>query len=782
MSVSSVKAGEAFIELTARDSKLVKGLAAAQAKLRAFSDSVNSLGRDLLRYSAAMAIPFALATKKFADFDDQMRLVQGITGITDAELKKLTETAKKLGRETSYTAAQVAAGMVVLSRMGFTAKETNRSISDIMNLDRATGLNDLALSAEIASAAMRAFGLTAADSSRIADVLTATANGSSQSLMDLGEALKMAAPNAHQANASLEDTAALLGVLANMGIKGTMAGTALAKTFQRLAAGKGVDVLAGKGIRTTDAAGNLRSMRDILIEIAAVTEKMGSAEKIAFLTDVFDVRGAKGGGLISGNIKSLDEMIKKIADSGGIAKKTAEQMDSGIGGTFRKLWSAIEGVAIEIGNAIANYIKPFTDSVSGLLNGLAKWIQTNNGVIHSMVRLIAQTAAAAAGLILFAKALKIAALGLAAIKIAVSAAVISFSALQAVILSLAAAGPLAFSAFASLMAAAFLSVVSSIDTLSGTVDDLRAGFTEAFASIKSVIASSLPVIKDALSMGDLSAAVDIAFKALKVSWLQGIMPLRKLWYDFALGLRDAWTSVSGSIRQQASGLWYGLLEGLKQIGNSIADAWDSIWTSIINDFTSVIAEIKKAWIAFKGTFDSSIDVAAEFRKIDSDTRSSARERWKNTHADTDRRENELQQIRRQGRADRERIENETQADYVLNRKGYEASLRNAEQELKSAREEWKKAMDDARKKVQEAAEKNAAEDKKPEIRKIAENLQQQTDTKTVAGFDTRAVADALRGSGEKDKTAERTASATESVAKTVQKMYTKLENGEWLLS
>lgn len=782
MSISSVKAGEAYIELTSRDSKLMKGLARAQARLKAFSESINAVGLSMVKYSAAMAVPFGLATKRFADFDDQMRLVQGITGITDEELQKLTDTAKKLGRETSYTAAQVAAGMVTLSRMGFTAKETDRAISDFMNLDRATGMNDLAQSAEIASSAMRSFGLSAADSGRIADVLTATANGSSQSLMDLGEALKMAAPNAHMANATLEDTAAMLGVLANMGIKGTMAGTALAKTFQRLASGKGVDLLAGKGIRTKDAAGNMRPMRDILLEIAAVTEKMGSADKIAFLSDVFDVRGVKGGGIISGNIEDLDKMIKKIAESGGVAKKTADKMDSGIGGTFRKLLSAIEGVGLEIGDAIAKFIKPFIDSVSGILNGLAKWIKAHQDVGAAIVKFTAQIAAAGAGLLIFSKTMKLVALGIAVLKIAIAAATVAFTAFWSVLTALAAGPALAAVAFFSIMAAAVVGVIVAAKSLSGTMDTLRAGFADAFSSIRNIVTESMAAIREAVTMGDLAGAVKIALAALRVAWLEGILPVRKEWSEFTLSLADAWTLASGTIRKQASGLWYGLLEGLKTVGNSIADAWSGIWTTILEDFNNVVAELKKKWISMKGIFDSSIDVEAEIQKIDSETKSRNAERWSARNNESDRRTKELEEIRRQGEADQKRIDDETQSGFVKNRREYEASMENAARELKTAREEWKKAMDDVRKKAKENAAKIDVEEKKKQLEAVGNTLQQKIDTKTIAGFDTRTIAEALGGSNDKDQLAERTATATESVARNVDRMTKKLETGTWTLA
>ena len=127
----------------------------------------------------------------YSKFDDQMRLTKAVTGATGEQFQKLTERAKQLGRDTAFTAAEVASGMTSLGRMGFSSDEIDKSIDSVMDLSRATG-TDLAQSADIAANSMRIFGLESTQMSHVADILTATANGSAQTLTDLFEALKMA--------------------------------------------------------------------------------------------------------------------------------------------------------------------------------------------------------------------------------------------------------------------------------------------------------------------------------------------------------------------------------------------------------------------------------------------------------------------------------------------------------------------------------------------------------------------------------------------------------------
>ena len=135
----NVRAGKAFVELMLDQSKLERGLKSAQAKIRNFGNSLTSAGRSMVTVATLAAAPFAYATKTFAGFDDEMRLVKGVTGATEKEFKSLTAVAEKLGRETSFTARQVAEAMTALGRMGFKPKEIENAIPAVLNLSRATG-------------------------------------------------------------------------------------------------------------------------------------------------------------------------------------------------------------------------------------------------------------------------------------------------------------------------------------------------------------------------------------------------------------------------------------------------------------------------------------------------------------------------------------------------------------------------------------------------------------------------------------------------------------------
>lgn len=416
MSISSnIRAGAAYVEVTAETSKLRRNLATAQANLQSFGRSCAAVGRDLLMVSGAMAAPLAMAAKSFAGFDDRMRLVRAVTQATEGDFKALTKTAQKLGRETSYTAQQVADAMVALGRMGFSPAEIESSIGAVLNLARATG-TELADAGDIAANSMRIFGIEAAKMGSVADILTMAANSSAQTLAELFEGLKMGGPQAKAAGESLRETTASLAVLANMGIKGSLAGTALRKSFSQFAKVKVQDQLRAIGIETVEANGNLRKMADIMRDIGKAMGEMPTAEKLAFAEDIFDIRGSLAGLTLGANTDELDAMLAKLRDVDGVAAETAKAMDEGLGGSFRLLASAVEGAMNALAEAMNGTLQPLVDRITGVVNAVTKWIEANAGMVTAFAVAVAGAAGLGAALVAIGFAAKGAAAGIAVVQ------------------------------------------------------------------------------------------------------------------------------------------------------------------------------------------------------------------------------------------------------------------------------------------------------------------------------------------------------------------------------
>lgn len=394
-----IRAGRAFVELATENSKLVAGLKDAQKRVREFAEQAGSAA-----FSGAAALtPIALATKTFADFDDQMRLAQAVSGATGEAFAKLTETAKTLGRTTSWTAAQVASGMVALGRMGFDSSEIDASISSVMNLARATG-TEIPIATDIAGNTLRQFGLEASEMARVCNVMTTTANRSAQTLEDLGEAMKYAAPIAKTANLSLEDTALLLGQLANFGIKGSMAGTSVRNMLTQLA-DKSIqkELQDSLGVVALDAEGNLRNLVDVVEEIGVAAQSLPNADQLAIFDKLFGKRPLAASAALAG--ADFTALRQAIEASGNSAQETAEKMDEGLGGAIRITLSAVEGLSVAIGAALSPSLQELGESLQDSVGGLTKWIQEHQDAVTATVKTVASVTALTGGLWLASKAI-----------------------------------------------------------------------------------------------------------------------------------------------------------------------------------------------------------------------------------------------------------------------------------------------------------------------------------------------------------------------------------------
>jgi TP901 family phage tail tape measure protein len=400
-SEKGIRAGKAFVEVFADSTKLVRGLRAAERQVKAFGRKVQDIGKSMMQLGAMAAIPLAIASRTFAGFDDQMRAVQGVLGATGDEFAALTEQAKLLGRTTSFTAGQVAAGMLELARAGFGASEIQASIAGVLDLSRATG-TELAQATNIAANTMRQMNLEATDMGRIVDVLTATANNSAQTLTDLGESMTYAAPVADEFGLTLEQLAKSLGALANYGIKGSQAGTTLKQIMLQLAKADVRKTLKeALDVDATDIQGNLRNLSDILKEMAPGLQKMGSADRLAILDQLFGKRAIAGGvKLTAANFEKLDQAIDNAA---GTAARTAADMDSGIGGTLRRLWSAVEGVAIAIGEGLAPTLSKWADQLGEVAATLTSTIERNAEMIVTVLKVTAAVIAFGAAALIIGK-------------------------------------------------------------------------------------------------------------------------------------------------------------------------------------------------------------------------------------------------------------------------------------------------------------------------------------------------------------------------------------------
>lgn len=399
MTSRKARAGHAEVTASIRD-RIGPGLKRIRAKMRSFAASAARIGGSLTTGVAASTAAFVPIVNLYADWDDQMRAVQAVTGATGAEFDMLSAKSRELGRSTSFMAKEVAGGQLALGRAGFKPKEIDESIESVLNLARATG-TELDQAAGIGADVLRAFKLEAGDMGRVADVLAVGANSSSQTLVDMFESLKPVAPIAAEAGDSLESLSAASGVLANNGIKGSLAGNSLARAYKNLANSQKQAKLSEFGVDAVDADGNLRPLIEIIQELGQKTEGLGEAARLDAFEQLFG-RGQVAALNLANANSGFDELVQKLENADGAAARTAKEMDAGLGGSIRKTLSALEGFGLTIVEQVQEPISMALNSVIGFMGSMEEWASKNQAVLLTIGGVI--TAAGILGVLLLAMA------------------------------------------------------------------------------------------------------------------------------------------------------------------------------------------------------------------------------------------------------------------------------------------------------------------------------------------------------------------------------------------
>ncbi|HHY1884053.1 TPA: phage tail tape measure protein, partial [Escherichia coli] len=301
-------------------------------------------------------------------FGKEMSRVQALTRIdqNSPQFKALREQALKLGSETQFTAGDAASGQAFLAMAGFTPQAIQAALPGVLSMATAGGM-DLGETADIGSNILTQFGLSADQMDRVGDTLTAAFTRTNTDLRALGETMKYAGPVAGKLGISLEQAAAMAGVLANMGIRGSDAGTAMRASLARLASPPkaAAEALKELGVAVSDANGKMRPMEDVLADLYKATRKYGEVDRVSFFKDIAGEEAftsfmalvdAAGDG-------SLPKLRKELEGARGEAERTAKVMANNLDGDLKSLGSAWEGLRIRI-----------ADLIDGPLRSVTQWL------------------------------------------------------------------------------------------------------------------------------------------------------------------------------------------------------------------------------------------------------------------------------------------------------------------------------------------------------------------------------------------------------------------------
>jgi TP901 family phage tail tape measure protein len=338
----------------------------------ALGASALGLAKALLPVAIAAGVLFAAigpCVSTAAEFESAMSQVGAVSGATASEMDVLSDAARDLGASTAWSAMQVAEGQKYLAMAGFSVQQNVAALPAVLDLATA-GTTDLGRAADIGSDILSAFNLEASRMAEVADTLAAACTTSNTTLELLGDTMKYVAPVAEKAGVSLQETAAMAGLLGNVGIKGSQAGTALRAMLNGLAApsSEAAKSMANLGIATTDAAGNLRSPITILSDMANATDSLGSAQKMAFAKTVFGTEAMSAALALfdQAGAGGIAEYASQLKAAGTAAEIAAQQHDN-LAGDQKALGSAFESLQITIGTLFLPAARGITQAITAVV-------------------------------------------------------------------------------------------------------------------------------------------------------------------------------------------------------------------------------------------------------------------------------------------------------------------------------------------------------------------------------------------------------------------------------
>lgn len=324
--------------------------------------------------SGALTAFAGYSVKAGSSFETGMSEVEAISGATGEQIEELATKAKEMGATTKFSATESAAALKYMAMAGWSTEDMLGGLEGIMNLAAASG-EDLASVSDIVTDALTAFGLQASDSSHFADVLAKAASNSNTNVGLMGATFQYVAPLAGALGYSIEDTAVAIGLMANAGIKGEKAGTALRTMFTRLSdppadAAAAIDEL---GLSMTNADGTMRPLSDVMADLRTKFAGLSEEQKVQMASSLAGQEAMSGLlAIVNASDEDFEKLTLSINNASGAAEEMAGVMNDNLKGDITLLQSAVEGLGIQVYESVDVELREAVQAGIGYVDQLSE--------------------------------------------------------------------------------------------------------------------------------------------------------------------------------------------------------------------------------------------------------------------------------------------------------------------------------------------------------------------------------------------------------------------------
>ena len=541
--------------------------------LKKVGEGISSVGKKL---TVGLSLPIAgigaVSGKTAMDFEAGMNKVSAISGATGKDLEKLENLAKEMGRTTKFTSLESAEALSYMGMAGWKTQDMLNGLPGILSLASAGG-TDLALTSDIVTDGLTAMGLTAKDTDKFVDIMASTVSNANTSIELMGETLAYVGPVAGSLGIEMDDLSVAIGLMGNAGLKGSQAGTSLragltnlvkpTKEMKNAMEKYGVELVKNAD-GSVDLMGTMQNLRNVLGELDQTTQAQA-------LATIFGKEAMSGwASIVNASESDFNKLTEAIANSEGSAKSMADTMMGGAKGALTEMKSALEGVAITIGERLTPFIEKLADGVSKLCT----WFQSLSPATQTFLMVVAGLIALLGPLLLL-----------------IGSTVSLFANLSIV------AGALGVSVGA--LVGAFASVVGIVAGVVGAIagfiaivvnayktnETFRKNVDTVFNNIKSIISNVMSAI---------GSIISTTMSLISVIWNNGLKQILNIILNILSSILSLFTSKLNSISnivKTSISLITSIFRGdFKSVENIV----NNVLNSVINKFNSGMEKAKNA--------------------------------------------------------------------------------------------------------------------------------------------------------------------------------------------
>jgi TP901 family phage tail tape measure protein len=767
------------VELSVNNSALVRGLKAAQRRLKGFSASVTAVGKRMMLMSGMMAMPFVGGVKVYADFEQQMANVSTMLSEPEKHMPGFRDSIRDMSVEFGEGTESLAKGLYDILSASVPAEQALDVLATSARAAKA-GLTDTGVAADAITTILNAYGLEAERAADVSDWLFTIVKRGKTTFAELAPSIGMVATTASTAGVSMDEMGAALATMTRNGVKTDNAVTAL-------------NAIISSFLKpTSEAAEYARSlgfeMSSATLEsegLVGVFKRIGQLPPDAIAKLFPNVRALRG---VLPALRNMQGFGDDLAAMGGRAGATGEaygKMTKTLTHSFNQLKQAGLSVLSVIGEALAEPVGKAAKAITRYAKMVRELIQNNKGMVLTALKVVAAVGAVGGILVAVGSSAAVLAFalgGLASIASAVGTAIGVIGSVIGALLT-----PI------GLVSVAVVALGGYLVYASGIGGKAISWLAEHFAWLSDTARAAFKGIGDALAAGDMQLAARILWLSLKLVFQKGASSLLAIWLDLKNGILNVWISAKATLLKTWQTLWFALKEiaikngiaepllegfhliefGWLKVTQAMGQMWMELVSLIFKAWNRVQSGIKSAqqWIGeiaidVMGYFDESLDTdaakemlrddyAGEQRQLDAemaamqDQLEADRRAMRDRHqaedsALVDRQGERVAELKRQeaignqGRlAEMEQARRDVDTAAEAERSALDekaaADLKASAQALADARSEWKSAIAEAARKRGEARD---SETGKPDASRIEALIDQ-----------VRAAAPAVAGAG-----------------------------------